>query len=109
LAGDPFTLTESFTVNIHDPCPSATITAADLNDIYTFIGAPKLTVALPQATDSVTALYGAARGMTELCGPLTSIIEPTNLKNQNLGYSLVNGETLEVTSNPPSVETAFEL
>ena len=45
----------------------------------------------------------------DLCGPLTTTVSPTDVANLRLGYNLVDNETLEVTSNPPSVVTTIEL
>jgi len=84
---------------------TAAIVGDPMPDIYTIIGANKLTATLPP----VTVAFETPIEMTDICGTLTTTVSPTDVANLGLGYILTDSQTLEVTSNPPSVETTIEL
>jgi len=75
-----------------------------MSDIISFISAPKLVVAMPVLTDS----HSQSRGTLDICGATTTTVTAVNAAETGLGY-LVNGQSLEVTSEPPFEPMTIEL
>jgi len=98
------TLQETFTVDLVDPCPTATLVGSSaVPDIVTFIGAPTVSLVLPVVTDSVAVL----NSMPPICAT-TATVTATDPAYMDVGY-LMTGQDLDVSSEPPHESASFEL